>query len=263
MKKNNILNYIAFLIISVIYLSSCDKEAVGTMVEPTTPEVGFLVSKSSLELDETGKFIVDIYRGNVSGELKVELQLIDENSLFTLESKEVFFEANSNKTTATITYNISDLEYAEIYDAILKPANEEIVTQFGNKEINLSLTRKLTWKQLGTGYYYSSLFGEGWDQDILYAEENPNVLRLKDCISLGYDITFVTDESGQIISFPTQTTGYSYGTYGHVYYLYDSSTFEGNTYEISIHPCVSLNGQYASITGGQAITEYLELPEQP
>lgn len=48
---------------------------------------------------------------------------------------------------------------------------EEDSYVYGSPKVTVNIKRDYTWLNIGTGYYTSQLFGEGWDQPVLKAKE--------------------------------------------------------------------------------------------
>lgn len=83
---------------------------------------------------------------------------------------------------------------------------EEDSYVYGSPKVTVNIKRDYTWLNIGTGYYASQLFGEGWDQPVLKAKE-ANIYKLEDCITKGYPIMFtLSDDNQELIGWDPQPT---------------------------------------------------------
>jgi hypothetical protein len=95
---------------------------------------------------------------------------------------------------------------------------EEDSYVYGSPKVTVNIKRDYTWLNIGTGYYASQLFGEGWDQPVLKAKE-ANIYKLEDCITKGYPIMFtLSDDNQELIGWDPQPTGYDKTDYGMLYF---------------------------------------------
>lgn len=126
--------------------------------------------------------------------------------------------------------------------------------------MTVNIKRDYTWLNIGTGYYTSQLFGEGWDQPVLKAKE-ANIYKLEDCITKGYPIMFtLSDDNQELIGWDPQPTGYDKTDYGMLYFAAAGMERKGNVLSFPMQGLVVLDsGKWGVLYRG--FTETLEMPE--
>lgn len=132
---------------------------------------------------------------------------------------------------------------------------EEDSYVYGSPKVTVNIKRDYTWLNIGTGYYTSQLFGEGWDQPVLKAKE-ANIYKLEDCITKGYPIMFtLSDDNQELIP-----TGYDKTDYGMLYFAAAGMERKGNVLSFPMQGLVVLDGGKWGVLY-QGFTETLEMPE--
>ena len=137
---------------------------------------------------------------------------------------------------------------------------EEDSYVYGSPKVTVNIKRDYTWLNIGTGYYTSQLFGEGWDQPVLKAKE-ANIYKLEDCITKGYPIMFtLSDDNQELIGWDPQPTGYDKTDYGMLYFAAAGMERKGNVLSFPMQGLVVLDsGKWGVLY--QGFTETLEMPE--
>lgn len=264
MRRNILKLCSSLLVLTTIFVACSGPEGVIYNSEDR-PEMAFAGKNLKVELlsADGNKFAVQVYRGNTAGQESVQLTLtLDkgvEEGLFTLTTPTVTFKDGESVAEAIISYDdIDALSASDSYQMSLA-FDESKASPSKINSIKISAQRKLTFKSIGIGKYYSTFFGNEdgspqiWDQEVEKAEE-ANVYRLPDCYALGFPIMFSVDDNGNVNSFATQETGYVHSEYGMVSVWYADSEKEGNTYNFLLTFRVSA-GSF-----GDAI-ESIELPK--
>lgn len=263
MNKHIFSSFLVIAGICLTMLSSCNQDAEG---EIWSGELGYSFPSSTLIKEVTsndnGVVSVPIYRTSKKGESTISIDIDDDTKaegIFSLESNDVSFADGEGVAYAKLKFaSINDLGATSKYviginfaDGInLSPASEE--------KIEVTVSRKLTWKSIGTGVYTSELFGQGWDQEVQKADEG-NIYRLPDCISSGYPLIFSLSEDGQtLLGWDIQPIGYNTSSYGMLYYKATKMTREGNILSFTMNGLVKYNGGWGKLYSG--FTETLEMP---
>lgn len=118
---------------------------------------------------------------------------------------------------------------------------EEDSYVYGSPKVTVNIKRDYTWLNIGTGYYASQLFGEGWDQPVLKAKE-ANIYKLEDCITKGYPIMFtLSDDNQELIGWDPQPTGYDKTNYGMLYFAAAGMERKGNVLSFPMQGLVVLD----------------------
>lgn len=253
--------------------ASCDDGNIGALYTPDTDEQGYTflteeTSASYTPADTDSVFVIKIARNFTKGTENVPLITKGAADFFTIPS-EVTFEDGKGYADLEIgirgmstgsSYNFTIALDTSVVALSSMIADSAKYTKEGIAEIDVTLTLDYTWMPLGTGYYFSQFFGEGWEQPVQYAKEVPNMYRLPDCCYKGYPLVFTLSEDGQeLIGWDPQPMGYVDSTYGMVYYYPASMTREGNTLSFDMLGLVVYNGSLATLYSG--FIETLVLPE--
>lgn len=258
--KKYIFNICMCLAACLTVLTSCDTDAEGTLYRASGAEFAFPSTLMTVELtaDDNGVIKVPVYRGNVNSDAVAHLSLDEatvEEGVFTLANSTVTFEEGATVAYAELVFgDLANLDPAGQYSIDITLDEEENLSPDQQDVITVKASRKLTWTYYGEGVYTSEFFDDSWDQTIEKAEEG-NIYRLPSCIMTGYPLIFSLSEDGQSLEgFADQDTGYSYGSYGHVYYRCVDFVRDGNVLYFQILAYVSA-GSFGYVI------ESLELPE--
>ena len=202
-------------IISILFFAvSCEQERViydpGSRVEASFPSN---IVRYSMTPEDNNQFTVEMWRGNTNSAVSVPVTITGATSTFTPEKSQFDFAAGENKAYLKFTYDNLNNFGGETYNISITITDPEHVSYGGTKTLAVSAQRRLTFQSLGTGYFYSEFFDEGWPQPVQKALE-AEYFRLPNCYYNGYHIEFsVTDGS---IVFAKQPMGYVHSVYGMV-----------------------------------------------
>lgn len=259
--KKHILKLAACVALSLSLFSSCNTDAEGTLYEESKTEYAFASTFQKTELlpSDGNKFIVPVYRNtkNGSGTVSVSLEETSENAkgVFGLETPTVTFEAGESIAEVVVSYDdINKLSATDIYEFTLSFAETEASPSKVNS-IKVSAQRKLTFKNIGTGVFTSTLYAETKNIDIEKAEE-ADIYRLLDVYQPNYPLIFSTGANGEVTSFKDQETGWLYGGYYMTSVHFIEAKKEGNTYHFTLEifiPGIAVLGTFV---------ESLQLPNR-
>lgn len=253
--------------------TSCDDGNIGAIYTPDTEEQGYTflteeTSASYTPADTDSVFVIRIARNFTKGEENVPLIVEGADDFFAIPSEVTFADGEGyadleigikGMSTGTSYYFSIAIDTTYVPLAAMR-ADSAKYDKEGIAKIDVTLTLDYTWMPLGTGYYTSQLFGEGWEQPVQYAKEYPNMYRLPDCIYTGYPMVFTLSTDGQeLVGWDPQPTGYDGTNYGMLYYYPTAMTREGNTLSFDMLGLVVYNGQLATLYSG--FVETLILPE--
>ena len=217
MKK--ILSLLSILSILLIF-NSCSNEE-GTIFDFEGKDYwSFLTASQSFEANETGKAIVYLYHLNPDAITPVNITCeYDNNSqgLLSVSQTSVSSIDEKNRTAIEITYKMSDLEYNVPY--IVKVSVPEQTTYPIDKTLvtsaTVTITRPLTFKNMGTGYFVSEAFEDEWNQPVQLADQAV-IYRLPNLYDNGYNI-MIEDNGNGTVTVKAQPGWYYSATYGDVY----------------------------------------------
>lgn len=254
--------------VAAIAFCSCSDEGYWEPYEFEAIQYSFAQSKQTFNLtaDQSVTSIsVAVYRSTTEGVDTLPLAItISDASVFECDSA-VIFANGENIAELNITVNEENIvmgtnytvEYAFAIDDV--NFSEKNVSVSGNSSHAISLKKDYTWLSLGVGVYASQLFGESWDQPVLYAKEQPNRYRLPDCIYKGYPFEFLLSEDGQeLVEWDPQATGYKHANYGMMYFYPTGMVRQGNTLSFPMLGLVVYNGALATLYSG--FVETIVLP---
>jgi len=179
-------------VIAVLFMaSSCQQEgvkyALGDKAEVSFPST--LVNFSMVAADNN-QITVELWRGNTKGAVSIPVTITDKTGgVFTPEKAQFDFAEGENKAYLTFTYPDLTLFGGEKYKIELLVTDDSQVSPNGNKKMEITAQRKLTFKSLGIGTFTSEWFEESWPQEVQKAEE-ADYYRLPDCYYKGYPIEF-------------------------------------------------------------------------
>lgn len=263
MKMNIFKNWAVYAILAMAVFTSCNTDAEGEIYNPDkTANCSFASTQMIAELtaDDAGLVKVPVYRGNASEAASLQLNVTMDDAaeeLFTCTGN-VTFNVGESVAYAEVKFaSIDDLGATTKYTIELEiPEGSE--SPSAESKLKLQLQRQLTWENIGTGTYYSELFGESWEQPVEKAKEG-NIYRLPDCIYEGYPLVFSLSEDGQSLSgWDIQATGFKYDPYGMVYFKAMGMERDGNVLSFPMYGLVEYNGGMAALFSG--FTETIVLP---
>lgn len=269
MKK--ILYYISAIVLFTFAYSCGDGMDIPRADQGNSLNAGFISNKLNYEVTESdnNQFKVTIGRGNTKGAADVEVKLILDSGVssdlgFKLTSNTVSFADGVGSAEILVNYDLEKFGLTSSYSMTVELVDKTqgpIFEGTAYEKVNITVKRQLTFKNYksGKGYFYSSLFGEGWEQTVEVAEEAP-VIRLANCYYSGYSIFFLMDESYEnILQFERQPMGHTQSGVDMTYMDLKSYTLEGNVLKIDIDFVVALTGGGFSTFG--VVQETLTLPE--
>ncbi len=261
-----IYKYIIGLVLIAGGFISCDTDNIGTIYNPTMQNVSFDSDNAATvtTTDSEVEVKVMVSRNIKQGEYTAHYTV-------TPSADNIFTDVNNGSLTfsdgqsvAYIVLKAANLVKGEEYTAklALSEADAETTdTIIGapKHETVVTVVSDYSWQYLGTGYYNSGLFGEGWDQDVYKAEEG-NIYKLPDCVYKGYDLKFELSEDGNsLVAFNPQPMGYK-TSYGQLYFYSESMTRTDNTITFEMYGFVIYQGSFADYIGG-TFPESITLPE--
>ncbi|MBO4841629.1 MAG: hypothetical protein J5524_11110 [Bacteroidaceae bacterium] len=250
-----------------LLLASCDTDNIAALYETNAQNISFENEEPATVVTKASEITlpVTLMRSNTKGTYTAHytLETADEG-IFTDKSEGVAVFADGEWKT-TITVDAANMQGGTLYSFTLTLSDEDIETtdtilgKSNNILTTVSVMCDYDWEELGTGYYNSELFEEGWDQPV-YRAVGTNIYKLPDCLYKGYDIQFELSEDGNsLVNFEPQQMGYKHGTYGMVYFYAEEMEREGNTIKFPMYGLVMYNGQLATLWSG--FTESITLPE--
>lgn len=257
--------------VAAVAFCSCSDEGYWEPYEFEDTQYSFAQSNQTFNLtadQSVSSISVTVYRSTTKGAVTLPLAVsVSDADVLTVDSVVTFADG---KNTAELLVEVNEeyivmgtnytVEYAFAIDSI--NFSEKNVTVSGNSKHTISLKKDYTWLSLGVGIYASQLFGESWEQPVLYAKEQPNRYRLPDCIYKGYPFEFVLSEDGQeLVEWEPQATGYNHSTYGMMYYYPTGMTRQGNTLSFPMLGLVVYNGGLATLYNGFVETVVLPSAE--
>lgn len=208
-----IINKLVWLFcIATTILTSCNEDQKGAIYDGQGKDnVSFLSSAYSTQLvpEMNGVLKVPVCRTDKMIEgTTVNVKVTKANENFTLSSPTVSFTKGDAEAYVELAYDITKLSFGTTYTFTLEIQNENL-SPAAQKSCSISVTRKLTWKNIGKGKWTTQLFGGTYDVDFEEAVEVPGKLyRVLDMISDGFPIEInVSKEQGTAwVNF--QDTGY-------------------------------------------------------
>ena len=254
--------------VAAVAFTSCSDKGYWEPYELEDTQYSFAQSKQTFNLtaDESITSVtVAVYRSNAEGAVTLPLAVtVSDPTVLTVDSvvtfadgedvAELLVAVNEENIVMGTAYTVN---YAFAVDSVnFTEANYSIS---GNSSHVISIKKDYTWVSLGVGVYTSQLFGESWEQPVLYAKEQPNRYRLPDCIYTGYPFEFVLSEDGQeLVEWEPQATGYKDSTYGMMYYYPQAMQRDGKNLYFDMLGLVVYNGGLATLYSG--FVETLVLP---
>ena len=247
--------YIKIFACAVFLLTvSCSKsERLYDFGESQSPLVTFQSKKLNipdLTEDNNGTFRVPLYRGNVKDEASVAFTVSGGEGVFTPTTDKFKFAAGENVAYVEFEFDFTTLD-AKPITISLSIENDDDVASNGIKATSFSVVRKLTYKSIGKGSYYSALFGEEWPQDILKAEEGP-YYSLPDCWISGVSVNFSFNGTG--FELYTVQPGYNYGSYGPVELSVQNFVYDSGKLTITAEYFLPELNNYSLGTGVEILT---------
>lgn len=248
-------------------VSCTDNYEYESAVSNATSTQAYLYPEGSTSLsflpNDEQSFVVKVGRSNASSEATVALSC--DNEKFSVPSTVTFAEGETS-ADVTVTFDIAT---GSTEDVTISLADENS-HEYGKNNLSYSIKRDYTWIKLGKGLFSSAFFGiNGASVSIEQAKEEPGRFKLvKPMASDTEDFTsadqlldyqFVIDpnnEQGGI--FKLSETGFSYGSYGMLYFYLVNMTTEENVVTMNMYICYVSGG---SLKAGWYETWTIEIPE--
>lgn len=253
---------------ALMLTGSCQREGTIYDIPADSALVSFPSDAAIFDMlaEDGNKITVDLWRGNTKGAASIAYEIVDKTGGVFKPAKSTFDFADG-EGVAHLDINYPDINAfgGEIYNLILKIADENQVSPSGIDEMKITAQRKLTPHFLGTGVFYSDFFEEEWNQDIYNTIEAPNYYILPDCWAKGTDWTF-TISGGNPVWPADFNTGldskYVFGSsYGMIWIKPGSSFVEDgvlylivSSYHLPSYYDYDLGGTYESFTPPAGVT---------
>ena len=210
----NIIKYIAISFLSLLLMWSCKQEEGSLYEGDLSKVVSFSSSKYIQELIATdGKeIVVTLQRAQKTGTLDVPVRFQTSSNLFQMTDTVFHFTDGEGIAYAHITHPGADnLGVGVNYTLKLTVDTTKIpVSVSGIKIQNLTISRKLTWKNMGKGTFTSNdITGTTYQVDILSPVEAPNIYKALSLYAKDYDILINVDKEKGTASIPQQEIGLS------------------------------------------------------
>ena len=223
MKKYIIIS-LAF--IALLFAGACEREL--TVYQPESACVSFPSDAAVYDMlsSDGNKITVELWRGNTNGSVSIPVTITDgTGGVFKAAKSQFDFADGQGVATIDFTYPDINAFGGEVYNITVAVSDENQVSPSGYGSVKIKAQRKLTRKLLGTGTWYSDFWEEEWDQPIYTTEEAPNYYILPNCWASGTDFTFTTS-GGKPVWPKTFDSGYTYGSYGNVWFQTGDSYIE-------------------------------------
>ncbi len=257
--------YILGLALVAVGLTSCEKDNVGAIFEPTQANISFIADEQSKLTDQTSIEVpVALGRAITKGTYTATLSIVEADEGVTLKSDKVTFADGEGMAYATVV--VTNMKQGNSYGCTLTLSDEDVATantKFG-EQINTTYVEVMCdYNWVSAGY---CTVVDGWYTEMFSAEEVPvmnaegtNVYRLLSPLYYVYvdsevdpsqtcdaDLEFILNQDGSIkISEGTMPLYYMDGSdkyYGYFTSDYPSYCFieqDGNTYALNF---LFLNG---------------------
>jgi len=217
--------FLSFAFVALLLTGACQRE--GTIYTPDNACVSFPTNKAvfSMLASDGNKITVELWRGNTNGAISIPVTISDGTGGVFKPSK-TSFDFSEGQGVATIDFTYPDINAfgGETY-VIDLAVDESQVSPSGIGSMTIKAQRKLTRVKIGTGTWYSDFWEDEWSQDLYTTEEAPNYYILPNCWASGTDFTF-TVNNGKITWPATFDSGYTYGSYGNVWFQTGDSYVE-------------------------------------
>ncbi len=214
---NKIIILVGMVIIAFSMIFTSCEAPEGNTYQIDGTKLSFQTARFDMNLvDSDGTSIkVPINRSNTTGAYDVPVTLkTTSQTLFTLASSTVSFKDGEGVAYAEINHPVaSQLNPAATYNLVVK-YDKALNSPSGLDSTIVNVKRKVTWQSIGTGTYTSAFFEDSWAQPIEQALEDPTLYRMPNCLTNNYPILFVINSTTNAVTFNTQQTGYTEGSYG-------------------------------------------------
>ena len=219
--KNIALTFVA---LGVFVLSSCDKENMGTIYDPTGVDASFSFQELSTSVPATDPTAhISLYRGNTKGAASVVVNLsCNDKSLGIPSSITVNFADGSAEGDLAIP--VSGLSDEIEIDASISDSD---VSVGGIQKAAIYVSPIFSWKKIGTGTYTYVAYWEGEDPglDLYVREDNPSIYKISSWC-YGTDLQFTWNQSDNSVYVKDSFTGYT-SQYGKINVI-EASEFYGD-----------------------------------
>ena len=219
--------YITLAVSALVLTSACQHKGTIYDMPADSALVSFPAEEALFDMvaEDGNKVTVDLWRGNTKGAVSIPVTVDNQTGgAFTPAKSSFDFADGEGVAHLDITYPDINAFGGEVFKLVLS-VDENQVSPSGIKTMTVKAQRKLTPKFIGTGYFYSDFWEEGWDQDIYNTIEAPNYYILPNCWAKGGDWTF-TVTNGKPVWAANFDSGYTYGSYGKVWIKSGDSYFE-------------------------------------
>ena len=257
--------------VAAVAFTSCSDEGYWEQYEMNDTQYSFDQTKQSFSLaatDALPSVKVALSRSTNKGEVTLPLNISFSSTILSVADSAVTFADGSYSAELVVNVDEANIVMGTAYTASISFAVDSVnffehnYSVSGNKTHAISIIKDYTWEPLGVGHYTSQLFGEGWEQPVLYAKESPTRYRLPDCIYTGYPLEFLLSEDGsELLEWDPQPTGYKNATYGMVYFAPAAMQRDGNTLYFSMQGLVEYNGGWGRLYSGFVETVVLPSAE--
>lgn len=253
-------------------VTSCDKDVEGAIYSDNDTSFSFVIPKQSIEVtaDDNGVVKIPVYRSNKNGEAKVGIVMNDEaiaENVLKLNTPDITFKDGESVAYVELGFgSVNDLGATSKYVTTLSFKEGTSLSPSAEASTEITIQRRLTWEDYGTGHYTSTIFvaddeGTPLEMEILIQKaKEGNIYRMVDLITEGYPIVFSLSEDGlSLLSYEPQPTGYLNQGYM-TYYICNGMTRSGNLLKFQIKLAIQLDGNFVFLM--EPTTETLQLPNE-
>lgn len=229
--KRIILISLAF--VALLFTGACERD--GAIYVPDNACVSFPADQAifSMLSSDGNKITVELWRGNTDGAISIPVT-INDNTGGVFKPSKTSFDYVDGQSIASIDFTYPDINSfgGETY-VINLAVDESQVSPSGYASMTVKAQRKLTRVKLGTGEWYSDFWEDSWPQDLYTTVEAPNYYILPNCWASGTDFTFTVNNG--VITWPaTFDSGYTYGSYGNIWFQTGDSYVEDGVLYLNV-----------------------------
>jgi hypothetical protein len=263
------------LVIAVLLtglVTSCDKDVEGAIYSENEASFSFVIPKQSIEVtaNDNGVVKIPVYRSNKNGEVKASIVMDEEaitENVLKLNTPDIIFKDGESVAYVELGFGSVDrLGVTSKYVATLSFKEGTSLSPSAESSTEITVQRRLTWKDYGIGLYTSTVFvadeeGNPLEMEIpIQKAQEGNIYRMVDLITEGYPIVFSLSDDGQsLLSYEPQPTGYSYQGYM-TYYICNGMSRSGNVLTFKIQFAAQVDDVFVPLM--DETNETLELPAE-